>query len=183
MYVQRLRARRLWEAYPLSRLLSGARRESPVAALRGDGHGPCRAGARCRGVRPGDREEVEDRAGDRCDKAGRYIAFDYSGAAIADALATMRDRNKDLELGSIRGDFWGGMSPLLRPAHGIAAGHRSATCRCRCCRRDPTPNWGRQSAVGWERCRADASPSPPMKLRLPGQLLHAGLRPRVPRPL
>ena len=96
---------------------------------------------------PGDREEVEKIApAIDAMKAGRYIAFDYSGAAIADALATMRDRNKDLELGSIRGDFWAGMSPLLRPANGIAAGTSIGNLPLPLLRRDPTPELGQ--AIG-----------------------------------
>ena len=79
-------------------------------------------------------------------KAGRYIAVDYSGAAIAEALATMRDRNKDLELGSIRGDFWGGLSPLPWPANGIAAGISIGNLPLPLLRRDPTPELAR--AIG-----------------------------------
>jgi len=89
---------------------------------------------------PGDREEVEKIApAVDAMKAGRYIAFDYSAAAIAEALATMKDRNKDLELGSIRGDFWGGQSPLLRPANGVAGGISIGNLPLPLLRRDPTP--------------------------------------------
>ena len=89
---------------------------------------------------PGDREEVEKivPAVDAM-KAGRYIAVDYSATAVAEALAAMKDLKKDLELGSVEGDFWGGLSPLLRPANGIAAGISIGNLPLPLLRRDPTP--------------------------------------------
>jgi uncharacterized SAM-dependent methyltransferase len=89
---------------------------------------------------PGDREEVEKIApAVDAMQARRYIAFDYSAGAIAEALATMRDRNKDLELGSVQGDFWSGVSPLSQPANGIAAGIPIGNLPLPRLRRDPTP--------------------------------------------
>lgn len=96
---------------------------------------------------PGDREEVEKIApAVDAMKARRYIAFDYSAAAIAEALETIKDRNKDLELGSIRGDFWGGLSPLAGPANGIAAGISIGNLPLPLLRRDPVPELAR--AIG-----------------------------------
>lgn len=96
---------------------------------------------------PGDREEVEKIApAVDAMQAGRYIAFDYSAAAISEALATMKERNRDIELGSIRGDFWGGQSPLMRPANGIAAGISIGNLPLPLLRRDPTPELAR--AIG-----------------------------------
>jgi L-histidine Nalpha-methyltransferase len=89
---------------------------------------------------PGDREEVGKIApAVEAMQARRYIAFDYSGAAISEALSAMRDRNKDLPLGSVRGDFWSPLAPLPQPANGIAAGISAGNLPLPLLRRDPTP--------------------------------------------